>query len=169
MLGLLCRMTPASTNPILLYDGVCGLCNRLIQFVLTRDRNDRFRFASQQSPFAAHILRRHGVEPGDLDTIYLVLDFELPGERLLARSDAVLCVLRDLGGVWRWAAALSRSLPMRLRNWLYNLVARRRYALFGKLDSCPLPEAKHIRKVLDAEESTAQRIAVAPKTTSADE
>jgi predicted DCC family thiol-disulfide oxidoreductase YuxK len=64
-------------HPIILYDGVCGLCNRLNQFVLRRDREGTFRFAWLQSPLAARILAQHGANPQDLDTVYVVLNHDL--------------------------------------------------------------------------------------------
>ena len=143
---------PASiSNPVILYDGVCGLCNRLVQFVLKHDTQDRFRFASLQSDFAARLLRRHGAAPEDLDTVYVVSDCGLPGERLASRSDAAVAVLRELGGGWGLFAMAIHVLPGRLRNWGYNLVARNRYRLFGKFDSCPVPNKnkKYRRKFLD--------------------
>jgi len=69
-------------HSILLYDGVCVLCNRLVQFILRRDREAIFRFAALQSPFAARILSRHGANPTDLDTVYLVLNHELSARRI---------------------------------------------------------------------------------------
>ena len=136
-----------SANPILLYDGVCGLCNRLVQFVLKRDSSGHFRFASLQSDFASRILRQHGLDPNDLDTVYLV---EEPGQRLTARSDAVISVLRELGGFWRAVAFLMRALPKSLRDWGYNIVAHNRYRIFGKHDSCLLPEEKYRHRFLDS-------------------
>jgi len=84
-------------NPILLYDGVCGLCNRLVQFILRRDAAGVFRFASLQSALAGRILARHGADARDLDTVYVVVNYELSDERVLARSDAVVFILRQLG------------------------------------------------------------------------
>ena len=136
------------TNPIVLYDGVCGLCNRLTQFLLKRDRHDRLRFASLQSEFAAAILKRHGKDTHDLDTVYVVKDYEEPNERLLARSDAILCLGQQLGGIWS-LAGLGKVLPRFLRDWVYNLVARNRYRVLGKYESCMMPEPKHRRKFLD--------------------
>ena len=75
-------MSGSASNPIILYDGVCGLCNRLVQFVLKHDSQDRFRFASLQSDFAAQFLRRHGAAPEDLDTMYVVIDRGLREEGL---------------------------------------------------------------------------------------
>ena len=136
-------------RPIVLYDGVCGLCNRAVRFVLKRDCQDRFRFASLQSEFAARILRRHGIQPGNLDTFYLVTDHAQPGEQLSERSEAAIAVLRELGGIWALAALPLRVLPTPIRDWGYNLVARHRYRVFGKYDVCPLPEAKDRHKFLD--------------------
>src|SRR3989442_14533189 len=115
--GALPSMASNAANPIILYDGVCGLCNRFNQFVLKRDLGDRFGFASLQSDFAAKVLHRHGINPRDLDTVYLVLDYAQPGERLLARSDAALSVLQEIAGLWRVVAAmpgLIAQLPFRL-------------------------------------------------------
>src|SRR5216684_7050042 len=112
-------------HPILLYDGVCGLCNRFVQFILRRDRNAIFRFASLQSPVAARILARHGVNPTDLDTVYVVLNHDLPDESLLSRSDAVAFVLKQLGGLWRAAGFFLQLLPKFLRDPAYNAMARR--------------------------------------------
>jgi predicted DCC family thiol-disulfide oxidoreductase YuxK len=136
-------------NPILLYDGVCGLCNRLVQFGLRRDRNRRLRFASLQSDFAAKILQHHGLSPRDLDTVYLVEDQGLADERLSARSDAIISVLRRIGGPWPVAAALLRIVPRWLRECGYKVIARNRYRIFGKSDTCLLPEARYRDRFLD--------------------
>ena len=142
-------MSGSSPNPIVLYDGVCALCNRLVQFILMRDSRDRFRFASLQSDFAARLLQRHGVVPGDMDTMYVVLHHELAGERLVSRSDAAISVLRELGRGWSGIGIVLRALPLWLRNWAYNLVARNRYRTFGRYDSCPIPSEKDRHKFLD--------------------
>jgi predicted DCC family thiol-disulfide oxidoreductase YuxK len=139
-------LTPS--NPIVLYDGVCGLCNRLNQFLLKRDTHDRFRFASLQSDLAASLLKRHGADSRDLDTVYVVLDYNQPGERLLARSDAILHLVTQLDGIWKVARA-GRLLPKVLRDGIYELVARNRYRVFGKHDSCMLPDLKHRHKFLE--------------------
>ena len=135
-------------KPIVLYDGVCGLCNRLVQFLLKHDRRDHLRFASLQSDFAGAILKRHGADPHDLDTVCVVIDHEQPSERLLMRSDAILSLGQQLGGIWS-IAILGRVLPRALRDGLYNLVARNRYRVFGKYDSWMMPEGRYRRKFLD--------------------
>jgi predicted DCC family thiol-disulfide oxidoreductase YuxK len=127
--------------PILLYDGVCGLCNRFVQFVLRRDRNAVFRFASLQSALASGILTRHGTDASPLDTVYVVLNRDLPDERLLSRSDAVIfvLVLRELGGLARFSAYLLQLLPRFLREGCYNAIAHYRYRIFGRSELCTLP------------------------------
>ena len=142
-------MSKTESNPIVLYDGVCGLCNRLTQFILKHDKPDRFRFASLQSEFAANILKRHGADPEDLDTVYVVVDYNKPGESLLARSAAILHIATELGGIWKLGGA-GRVLPRPIRDTIYMLVARNRYRVFGKYESCMLPEPKHRAKFLDA-------------------
>ena len=138
----------AGDTAIVLYDGVCGLCNRLNQFLLKRDPHDRFRFASLQSKFAEDLLKRHGADARDLDTVYVAVDYGQPSERLLARSDAILHLLTQLDGIWNWVRA-GRVLPKTLRDGIYKIVARNRYRVFGKHESCLLPEAKYREKFLD--------------------
>ena len=141
-------MSQAESNPIVLYDGVCGLCNRLVQFLLKRDTHDRFRFASLQSEFANLLLTQHSLDPHDLDTVYVVRDYGQPNQSLLARSDAILFMLKQLGGLWK-LLGIGRALPKTFRDTLYKVVARNRYRVFGKHESCMLPEPQHRAKFLD--------------------
>jgi len=141
-------LSPAESNPIVLYDGVCGLCNRLVQFLLKQDKHDRFRFASLQSEFAGNLLGRHGANPHDLDTVYAVKDYGHFNETLLARSDAILYMLVQLGGVWKFAN-VGWVIPKLFRDGVYGVVARNRYRVFGKHESCMLPEPQHRAKFLD--------------------
>jgi predicted DCC family thiol-disulfide oxidoreductase YuxK len=135
------------SNPIVLYDGICGFCNRGVGFLLKRDRHDHFRFASLQSDFAGDLLRRHGVDRNRLDTLYVVADYGRPSENLLARGDAVLFLSRGMGGVWN-VARLLKILPRWARDGAYDLVARHRYRFFGKHESCPLPDERDRHKFL---------------------
>ena len=136
-------------NLIVFYDGVCGLCNRLVQFLLKRDKQDKLRFASLQSDFAATVLTRHGIDPKDLDTLHVVENFEQSNERALNRSDAILRAARELGGFWNVAAVLGKIVPKPLRDLFYKFVATNRYKVFGKYDTCMLPEPRHRAKFLD--------------------
>ena len=136
------------TNPIVLYDGVCGLCNQLVQFLLKRDKHDQLRYASLQSDFASKILVRHGLNPKDLDTVCVVINYEETDERVLTRSTAILNVIKNLGGIWK-VAALGQVVPRPIRDLLYEMVARNRYRMFGKYETCMLPEPRHRAKFLD--------------------
>jgi predicted DCC family thiol-disulfide oxidoreductase YuxK len=142
-------MSGRGSNPIVLYDGVCGLCNRLVQFVLKNDRNDVFRFASLQSKLAEQILVRHRLRSESLETVYVVLDYGLAEERLLSRLNAVVYVLQQLGGPLTYVSALLRVLPAPVQNFLYGLVARNRYRVFGRYETCPLPDSDTRSKFLD--------------------
>jgi predicted DCC family thiol-disulfide oxidoreductase YuxK len=128
-----------SDGPIVLYDGVCALCNRLVRFVLARDRAGLFRFASLQGEVARAVLARHGRNPDALDTLVVVLDPGLPAERLLDRSTAAVFVLQQLPGVSRIAGRVMAAVPASLRDVVYRLIARTRYRTFGRYEVCPLP------------------------------
>lgn len=125
---------------VVFYDGVCGLCNRFTQFLLARDRAGRIAFAPLQGPNARARLPRYGVDPADLDTVYVIADWDLPGERIYARAPAVLHALRQLGGAWSLAARLAGLVPGPIADAIYDLIARRRYRVFGRYDTCPLPK-----------------------------
>ena len=93
-------------------------------------------------------MTKHGMDPHDLDTVYVVKNHRQANERLLARSDAILFMLSQFGGIWR-ASGVGRVLPRMLRDAVYKIVARNRYRVFGKHESCMLPEPKHRAKFLD--------------------
>lgn len=133
---------------IVLYDGVCGLCNRLNQFLLKRDHHDRLLFASLQSDLAKKILERHGADPSDLDTVYVLEDCDSPSERLFKRSDAILRALEALGGVWK-LSVIGKILPRPIRDLFYRFVASNRYKVFGKYEVCMMPDPKYRKKFLD--------------------
>ena len=140
---------PARMHPVLLYDGVCGLCNRAVQFTLQHDRQDVFRFAALQSALAERVLARHVETASDLNSVYVVSGIGEAGERLLGRSEAVIYLLRTLGGRWRVLASVYGLLPRWVRDKLYDMVARNRYRVFGKYEVCPVPEVGAREKFLD--------------------
>ncbi|MGH7719482.1 MAG: thiol-disulfide oxidoreductase DCC family protein, partial [Gemmatimonadaceae bacterium] len=123
----------ACAAPILLYDGVCGLCDRFVQFVLRHDRRGTMRFAPLQGQLGQKTLATINQHAGSspIDSVVLLCD-----DRTLVRSDAVMEVLRYLGGRWHALAVLGRVVPRSLRDRLYDAVARRRYAMFGRYDAC---------------------------------
>lgn len=135
-------------KPVILYDGICGLCNRWVRFVLRRDKKDVFRFASLQSPYARAVLHRYGLNLRKLDTVYVITDPGETSEKILSRSRAILYVLRRLGGFWGGLAFFG-ILTFPLLDFFYAVVARSRYFFFGKYDSCPLPDPKDAKKFIE--------------------
>ena len=141
-------VTAGRGRHLLLYDGVCGFCNRMNQFVLARDARGVFDFASLQSATGHRILERFGKNAADLDTFYVVENYQSAAPSLLSKSSAALVVLRTIGGAWRWLAVLG-VLPAALRNAGYDFVARRRYRLFGRSETCMLPAPEHRQRFID--------------------
>ncbi len=132
---------------LVLYDGVCGLCNRAVRFYLAEDRSGVLRYATLQGPTGRALLEKHGVRD-DLSTMGLVEDHGSETERLWTRSTAALRSLDAIGGIWRIVSWL-RLVPAPIRDAVYRLVARYRYRWFGHYDSCPLPPAGSTRFFLD--------------------
>lgn len=129
-------------GPIVLFDAQCVLCSANAQFILKHDRRARFRLAAMQGEVGAALFRQHGIDPTDPDTILLV-----EGDRVLRDSDAVLAIYVGLGWPWR-AVGLASSLPTALRDRIYRWVARNRYRLFGRRDTCWVPAAEFAERVL---------------------
>ena len=129
---------------LVLFDGHCGLCNRSVRWFLRRDRQDRLRFGPADSPKVAALLARHGFDWSDADgpsSIVVVECVETPAERLLIRSDAVLKMLGELPQPWPFVARCLKLIPRPLRDLCYRLIARWRYRIWGRLESCPIPTA----------------------------
>ncbi|HZI18584.1 MAG TPA: DCC1-like thiol-disulfide oxidoreductase family protein [Pyrinomonadaceae bacterium] len=123
--------------PVLLYDGVCGFCNRSVQMILDRDRRGTLRFAALQSDFGRSVLARHP-ELEAVDSVVFVERDARGGERVHVRSEASLRLAAYLGGFWK-VFLFARLVPRPFRDYLYDLVARNRYRFFGKSDACMLP------------------------------
>ena len=139
--------SPAGDH-LLLYDGVCGLCNRLNQFLLPRDTAGAFVFASLQSGVGRSALARFGKSLDDLTTFYVVTNYRSESPRLLSKAAAGLFVMGALGAPWRWLALLS-VVPPALLNRGYDLLARNRYRLFGRSETCMVPAAEYRQRFLD--------------------
>lgn len=131
------RLSPAApplpAAPLIVFDDVCVLCSTFVQWVIRHDRNGQFRFTSAQGPLGQALYRDLGLDPIRLETMLLVVD-GVAHEKL----GAVIEIATRLGGLWRSAAAL-RMLPLPLGGWAYDRVARNRYALFGRRETCWLP------------------------------
>ena len=133
---------------LVLYDGVCGLCSRLIQFLLKHDRRAVFAYASLQSPTGRTLVERFGGNPDELTSFVVLPDYQT-GARMLRKGNAALFVARELG--WPWKAALALGiLPAFVLDRLYDVVARTRYQVFGRLDQCLIPGPEFRRRFIDS-------------------
>lgn len=141
---------------LVLYDGVCGLCDRFVQFLLRIDRHDRLRFAELQGPIGTKILSQAGRSATPLSTVVVVADHGTDAQRLLDRSDAALFAIASAGGLYRGAEAL-RLVPRFIRDAAYDLVARWRYRIFGRFDACPIPRPETRAKFLDFPRASKER------------
>lgn len=130
------------THPVIVFDAMCVLCSANAQFVLRHDRRGHFRLASMQGEAGAALYRRFGIDPADPETLIVV-----EGDHALRDSDAVLAIWRGLGWPWR-AAGLLRLVPRQLRDPFYRRVARNRYRLFGKRQTCWVPTLAQRERIL---------------------
>lgn len=136
---------PASStdaDPVLFYDDTCGLCARSVQWILRHDRHERIRFAPLNGVTFAGL--SHPGRPLDGGSVVL-----LDAAGIHVRSDAVLRVMRIVGGVWRLLAAVGRLMPRALRDGLYRLVARNRHRWFGSEDACRLASPEERARFLE--------------------
>lgn len=123
-------------SPVLLFDGVCNLCNASVQWILTHDPQGKFRFAALQSETGQAVLQRFGLDQAHFDSVVLV-----EGDRIFLHSDAPLEIARILGGFWKLAYVL-KIIPRFLRDAVYSWIARNRYRWFGRREACMLPRAE---------------------------
>ena len=139
---------PTQGAHLLLYDGVCGLCNHLVQFLLKHDRRGAFSFASLQSATGRATVGRWGGNPDELTSFYVVVDFRTPNARPLKKSDAALFVAGQLG--WPWKVLRQQdSFPGRSAIALYDVVARTRYRVFGRYEQCLMPREEFRRRFVE--------------------
>jgi predicted DCC family thiol-disulfide oxidoreductase YuxK len=133
----------ASDKSVVLFDGVCNVCNEAVLFIVDRDPRERFQFASLQSELGQRLLREHQLEPG-IQSIVLI-----EGGKAYLRSAAALRVAKGLR--WPWPLLFAFSvIPSALRNVFYNYFASHRYAWFGKSEQCRIPTPELRRRMLDA-------------------
>ncbi|MGA3049903.1 MAG: DCC1-like thiol-disulfide oxidoreductase family protein [Terracidiphilus sp.] len=130
---------------LVIFDGYCGFCNRSVRWFLRRDGDDRLRFVPSDSPRANELLTRYGLGlPGSElgpNTIVVVRNAGRPDERVFLRSDAARELLGELPQPWRTAGIVFGWIPRPVRDLGYRLIARWRYRIWGRLESCPIPTA----------------------------
>jgi predicted DCC family thiol-disulfide oxidoreductase YuxK len=144
-------MSSDADHPILLFDGVCNLCNRLLQFVIERDEGGYFRFASLQSAAGQEQLERFGLPTEDFDTFV-----RIDGDEYTTKSTAALLVLRDLGFPWSLLYPFI-VVPKVLRDPVYDLVAWSRYDVWGRKDRCMIPTDDVEARFLEGSEPVVER------------
>lgn len=118
---------------IILFDGICNLCNNSVQFIIKNDKNDLFRFAPLQSDIGRQIINERGIDTQDLDSVILIE----PGIAYFHKSTAALEIAKDLKG-YSWLRHF-KFVPQGIRDSIYELIAKNRYKWFGKKESCMIP------------------------------
>ncbi|MFN4763977.1 thiol-disulfide oxidoreductase DCC family protein [Gillisia sp. Q332] len=129
---------------IILFDGVCNLCNNSVNFIIEHDKKDIFRFASLQSEIGRKLTSERGIDSEELDSIVLIE----PGVVYFKKSTAALEISKELSGGYSMLKYFS-FLPEGLRDGVYDLIANNRYKWFGKKDSCMIPTPELKAKFLD--------------------
>ncbi len=129
---------------IILFDGVCNLCNNTVKFIIKRDRNDVFRFAPLQSDIGKKLTQERGIDTENIDSI-IVID---PGIAYYIKSDAFFEVVNTIKGGWQVLTIFKHILPTPVRDWFYDRIAKSRYSWFGKKDTCMIPTPELQEKFL---------------------
>lgn len=132
------------TAPAIVFDGVCVLCSRWVDFILRHDVSGRFRLAAMQGTHGRALLAAHGLSPDDPASLLLV-----QGDRGYTDTDAIIRVLREFGRGWWLLGYLLKLMPRWLRDPFYRWLARNRYEIFGKRSQCRLPDAAQAWRFLD--------------------
>lgn len=122
-----------NSHKIILFDGVCNLCNSTVQKVIENDYKNQFKFASLQSEFGQEFLKKNDLSTEEFNSIILV-----DGERYFTKSDAALRIGRELKGIYKWSKLLF-VFPKFIRDFVYDIISQNRYRWFGKQESCWLP------------------------------
>lgn len=139
------RFAPAYA--VIVFDGVCVLCNGWVRFLLRHDRKRRYRFAAMQGDRGCELLAAHGLDPED-PVSFLLIEYDISASpKIFTATDAMRRVLIGLGGAWR-LATLFALLPRFIRDPLYRMVARNRYRWFGRDDVCMVPDPAQAHRFL---------------------
>ena len=120
-------------NFVVLFDGLCNLCNGSVNFIIKRDKLGKYKFASLQSEIGKDLSNKYNIDTSTVDSIILIKN-----NKVFIKSDAVLEILKDLPIGWR-LLRIGIILPKFMRDWLYDFIAKHRYQIFGKKDECPIP------------------------------
>jgi len=132
-----------SEKKIILFDGVCNLCNGAVKFVIKRDKRDLFRYAALQSETGQQLTKERKIDTATVDSIILIE----PGVAYFIKSDAALEIAKDLSGAWP-LIAIFKWVPGSIRDSIYDWVAKNRYTWFGRQESCMIPTEELQHKFL---------------------
>jgi len=137
-------MKMIQNNKIILFDGVCNLCNSSVQYVIKRDKSNAYRFAALQSGIGRKLVEERGIDTSQIDSIILIE----PGVAYYTKSTAALKIAQSFGGVWQLTSVLE-WIPEKIRNLVYDYIAKNRYKWYGKKDACMIPTPELRSRFLD--------------------
>lgn len=126
---------------IILFDGVCSICDRSMRFIIKRDPKKKFRFATLQSELGQRLFMEHSI-PNDIETMVLIKN-----DKAYIQSEAVLRIAKELNGFWPIFAVLQK-LPLKFRDYAYKMFSENRYKLFGKSEQCSIPSKEQRSRFL---------------------
>lgn len=138
-------MESNQNKKIILFDGVCNLCNSSVQYVIKKDKKDAFRFAALQSEIGQKLTKERGIDTSKIDSIVLIE----PGVAYHVKSSAAIEIAKEFGSFWKILSSISSFFPVSLRDAVYDIVAKNRYKWYGKQEFCMVPTAELRAKFLD--------------------
>ena len=136
-------MINIKNKTIILFDGVCNLCNSSVQFIIKRDKKKQFLFTSLQSDAARDILLQFQLKNSEMHSILLI-----ENEKIYQKSDAILKIVKHLNGIWKMSYGFI-IIPKFIRDYIYMIIAKNRYRWFGKREVCMIPTKELQMRFLD--------------------
>jgi predicted DCC family thiol-disulfide oxidoreductase YuxK len=130
-------------SKVILFDGVCNLCNNSVKFIIKNDKRDIFKFAPLQSEYGINVQNRHNINTNEINSIILI-----NGEKIFTKSNAALRIAKDLGAPY-FIFYIFIVIPVFIRNFIYDFIAKNRYKWFGKMESCMIPSNELKSKFFD--------------------
>ena len=130
---------------IILFDGVCNLCNGAVQYIIKRDKKDTFRYAALQSEIGKKLVNERGIDTSKVDSIILIE----PNIAYHIKSSAAIEIMNEFGGLWKIMNIFKYIFPTSFRDLIYDFIAKNRYKWFGKQDNCMIPTPELKAKFLD--------------------
>jgi len=127
------KISGKTTHSVILFDGVCNLCNGFVRFVIKRDPDEKFKFAALQSNAGQALLRKYNIRRERIETVVLI-----EGEQKFMKSEAVFKIIRIMGGRMK-ILLIFNILPRTFTNYVYDVIAKKRYRIFGKKKKCMIP------------------------------